>query len=178
MSAIPGATVRAAEVGDAAQLAAVHVRSWQAAYCGLLPQEYLDQLDPAERTGRWRQILRDMDRSRGGVIVVADDAEMLGFAAFGPTRDADEDPSRVGEVRAIYLLAQAWGKALGRQLMDTALKCLATAGYEEATLWVLTSNARARRFYARGGWTMDGAVQEDDSRGFIMVEVRYRRPLP
>jgi hypothetical protein len=42
---------------------------------------------------------------------------------------------------------------------------------------VLDSNARARRFYACGGWSQDGAVKQDDSRGFVLNEVRYRRAL-
>jgi hypothetical protein len=35
----------------------------------------------------------------------------------------------------------------------------------------------SRRFYAKGGWAEDGAVKQDDSLGFPMTEVRYRRPL-
>jgi hypothetical protein len=36
--------IRAARMEDVPQIAAVHVRSWQAAYRGLLPQAYLDGL--------------------------------------------------------------------------------------------------------------------------------------
>ena len=54
----------------------------------------------------------------------------------------------------------------------------ATAGFTQATLWVLESNARARQFYAKGGWVEDGAVTQDDSHGFPISEVRYRRQLP
>jgi hypothetical protein len=50
--------------------------------------------------------------------------------------------------------------------MSSALRHLVGAGYVQATLWVLDSNARARRFYAKGGWAEDGAVKHDDSRGF------------
>ena len=67
---------------------------------------------------------------------------------------------------------------LGRSLMTAALATLAVAGYTQATLWVLESNARARQFYTKGGWAQDGAVMQDDSRGFPISEVRYRRPLP
>ncbi|MBV9093965.1 MAG: hypothetical protein JO132_08830 [Streptosporangiaceae bacterium] len=62
--------------------------------------------------------------------------------------------------------------------MAAALERLAAAGFEQAILWVLDSNVRARRFYEAGGWSTDGAVKDDDSRGFRMTEVRYRRPLP
>lgn len=45
MSAPGGVTVRPAGPGDALGLALVHVRAWQAAYPGLMPQQYLDGLD-------------------------------------------------------------------------------------------------------------------------------------
>jgi len=102
---------------------------------------------------------------------------MAGFAAFGPTRDADEDPARTGEVHAIYLLPSAWGQGYGRRLLSCAAERLAAAGFTQATLWVLASNARARRFYAGAGWSPDGAAKDDDSRGFTLAEVRYRTVL-
>jgi hypothetical protein len=52
------------------------------------------------------------------------------------------------------------------------------AGFAEATLWVLDTNERARRFYAAGGWTLDEVTRQDDSHGFPIDEVRYRRSLP
>jgi hypothetical protein len=43
---------------------------------------------------------------------------------------------------------------------------------------VLDGNTRARRFYERAGWASDGTTMTDDSRGFTIREVRYRRSLP
>jgi GNAT superfamily N-acetyltransferase len=177
------AQVRQARPDDAAPIAAVHVRSWQAAYHGLLPQEYLDGLDPADRIARWRDTLLANGPERGAgeplrrVVVAVDGGTIRGFAAFGPTRDPGEDPQRTGEVYAIYLLPEAWGQGLGRVLMAATLSQLASA-YAQATLWVLDSNERARQFYARSGWTEDGSAKLDGSRGFEIPEVRYRRSLP
>jgi hypothetical protein len=63
--------------------------------------------------GRWRRMLQDMDWSRGGVLVIAAEAEIVGFTAFGPTRDEDDDPAQVGEIASIYLLPQVWVRAWG-----------------------------------------------------------------
>jgi len=41
--------LRPAQPADAAAVARVHVRSWQVAYRGLLPDEYLDGLQPEDR---------------------------------------------------------------------------------------------------------------------------------
>jgi GNAT superfamily N-acetyltransferase len=176
------AQVRQARPDDAAPIATVHVRSWQAAYRGLLPQEYLDGLDPADRVARWRDTLLAQGPEPGPgepllrALVAVDDGVIRGFASFGPTRDPDEDPQRTGEVYAIYLLPQSWGRGLGRMLMAATVSQLASA-YAQATLWVLDTNQRARQFYARSGWAEDGSAKLDDSRGFAIAEVRYRRSL-
>jgi GNAT superfamily N-acetyltransferase len=170
--------VRRARAEDAAQIAEVHVRSWQAAYHGLIPQDYLDGLDPAPSVeGRARQI-REVDWARGGVLVAEDGTGLVGFANVCPTRDQDESPERVGEVAAIYLAPGAWGKGYGRQLMTMALEHLAGVGYQLATLWVLDTNMRAQRFYAAAGFRADGADMLDDRGTFQLRELRYRRPLP
>lgn len=173
--------IRAARAADAAQIALVHVRSWQGAYRGLLPQAYLDELDPAQRVGLWERVLAEADAGpgagRAGVMVADAGGKLLGFASFSPSRDDDADRDRVGEITAIYLLPDAWVKGIGRRLMGAAIGCLVQAGFSEATLWVLDANARARRFYEAGGWFADGAETLDASRGFPITEVRYRRRL-
>ncbi|WP_430787700.1 hypothetical protein [Actinoplanes sp. G11-F43] len=100
--------IRPATPADAADLAVVHVRTWQAAYAGHVPRDYLDSLEPAQREPGWRRWLTEFR-------------------------------------------------------------------HPAAILWVLESNARARRFYEAAGWVPDGAVKVDSSRGFPMREVRCRR---
>src|ERR1700691_6246781 len=102
-----GTVIRAARVADAPQIAVVHVLSWQGAYRGLLPQAYLDALDPAQRVGRWERTLAEVDPATSGVFVAKDDRHLIGFVSCSPSRDDDADPKRVGEVGAIYLLPAA-----------------------------------------------------------------------
>lgn len=170
--------IRPARPGDEASIAAVHVTSWQDAYRGHMPQEFLDSLDVGQRTEAWRQRLPAAKQSRGDVVVVEAGDQIAGFAQFGPSRDADADPERTGELGAIYLRPGSIGQGLGRLLMAAAVSGLTGFGYADATLWVLDANARARRFYERAGWAADGTVMDDDSRGFMIRELRYRRPLP
>jgi GNAT superfamily N-acetyltransferase len=169
--------IRRAEVSDAAAIAGVHVRSWQVAYEGLVPQDFLDRMDPAERQPSWRRQLTEAYWPRKGILVAETDRRIIGFAGLGPTRDEDEDPGSVAEIEAIYLAPETWGTGIGRRLMAVALQILAQADYGEATLWVLDGNARARRFYEAVGWHADGSVNYDTSRGFPLTEVRYRHTL-
>ncbi len=169
--------IRRAEPADAEAIAAVHVRSWQAAYLGLMPQAYLDGLTPAMRLPVWERLLGESSPPRTEVLVAEADGSVAGFAALGPGRDDDVDPASVAEISAIYLMPEVWGAGVGGRLIAAVLDSLATAGYEQATLWVVDGNTRARRFYERGGWRPDGAVQRDESDGFPLTEVRYRRAL-
>jgi ribosomal protein S18 acetylase RimI-like enzyme len=101
---------------------------------------------------------------------------VVGFADVQPSRDDDADET-TGEVPMIYALPEAWGTGVGRELMTTAVGALRDAGFRSATLWVLDSNERARRFYDRAGFAPDGATKSDTMAGAPITEVRYRRPL-
>jgi ribosomal protein S18 acetylase RimI-like enzyme len=160
------ASVRDATPADAAAIAVCHVRTWQAAYAGVLPAAFLADLDPAPRERAWREWIEG-----GGDILVAERAgRLVGFASVGPARD---EPGS-GELYAIYVEPEAWSSGAGRALMDAAVARLAERGYDEALLWVLEENPRARRFYERAGWSSDGGRQELTLGGANVTEVRYR----
>ncbi len=81
----------------------VHVRTWQAVYRGVVPQEYVDALDPVQRRLGWEQWIGN-DRPRAGTFVLQHDTDgVIGFINVSPSRDPDTDPLKVGEVKAIYL---------------------------------------------------------------------------
>lgn len=141
-----------------------------------MPQDYLDNLDVERRREGWDRILAGTDWPRTGAFVAADDDGIIGFAHVCPSRDEDAGDT-VGEVTTVYVLASAWGAGAGRALMTAAVGALRDAGCTEATLWVLDTNARARRFYESEGWTVDGAERLEELRGFPTREVRYRRLL-
>ena len=150
--------IRRAEIGDALAVATVHVRSWQAAFAGQVPQDHLDGLRPEDRREQWEDILASADWPRRGVLVAEDDG-VLGFAALSPNRDGDADPAAVGEIAALYLSPGVWGRGIGGRLMTESLALFREAGFPLATLWVLDTNEPARRFYEACGWRADGTVK-------------------
>ncbi len=169
--------VRPARPTDAPAIARAHIRSWQAAYRGLLPDEMLDGLDShiERRTQRWEDILaHDLDH----VLVAEQLDEVVGFAHVSRCRDEDHGLlHHVGEIPAIYLMKEAWGLGLGRSLMAGAERLLVEARFDRACLWVLEGNARARRFYEAAGWSADGAEKSETMPGASLHEVRYVKPL-
>ena len=89
--------IRPARIEDVPQIANVHVHSWQGAYLGLLPQAYLDSLDPAQRVGMWTRALSETDWSHGGTLVAATDGNLLGFVSYGPLAMARPIQSESGK---------------------------------------------------------------------------------
>ena len=170
--------IRRALADDASGVAMVHVRSWQAAYRGLLPDHYLDQLDVERRRVGWLQTIADTDWPRSGTLVAVEaNANVVGFAHIGPARDEDVDPSMVGELAAIYASPDVWGSGVGRRLMAAAVNVLRDAGNAQAILWVLEGNDRAQRFYEIGGWQPDGAAKDVVIADVSLPELRYRLVL-
>lgn len=162
--------IRAALPGDAASIAEVHVASWRWAYRGQLPDDALVALDVAEREKRWREAISDAGRI---VLVATDDAgAIVGFAHAAPTDDADGAPG-TGQLFAIYLDEQAAGKGIGRALLARVTDEMRRAAFTRATLWVLETNHRARRFYDRAGWSWDGTRSTHQVQCSNLPIVRY-----
>jgi len=170
--------IREATPADAGAIAGVHVRCWQAAYQGLLPGDYLASLSVAQRTARWRRLLDSGSTTwvsdRSSAAGTPDAAAVVGFVSVGPARG---EPEGVGELYAIYLEPTHIGQGLGLALMAHAIEHLQASGFQQAILWVLESNTRAREFYEAAGWAADGATKQESIGGAEVLELRYRTQL-
>jgi ribosomal protein S18 acetylase RimI-like enzyme len=167
-------SLRSARPEDAAAVAAVHVRSWQVGYRGLLPDDYLAGLRPEDRMGRYTFGSTDPDAPWTTVAVEND--VICGFATTGGC--PDDDTSHAGQLFALYVDPDTWGVGVGRRLMAAARAQLHRRRFTEGVLWVLVGNDRAQRFYAIDGWVADGGRRTEEVWGVSVDEIRYRRHLP
>jgi GNAT superfamily N-acetyltransferase len=149
---------------DAQGVARVHVRTWQAAYAGLLPSDGLSRMSVDRAAEQWQA---------HPPLVAEEDGEVVGFASVGASRDEDAD----GELFAIYVEPGRWGTGVGRALIHAAEARPRERGYRDVILWVLEDNPRARRFYEAAEWHLDGARRPIDVLGVSVPEVRYRKQL-
>jgi ribosomal protein S18 acetylase RimI-like enzyme len=101
--------VREAQPQDAAEVASVNVRSWQVAYRGLFPDDYLDRLRAEDRMAHYT--FGDARPDGPTTLVAVVDATLCGFVATGSSRD--EDAAGAGQVYALYVDPQAWGGESG-----------------------------------------------------------------
>lgn len=169
--------VRHAEPRDAEAVARVHVTTWREAYRGIVDQRVLDGLSDEDFRERWTRNLADPAPDVRKNWVAEVDGAVVGFGSAGRCRYEDLDRVAVGEVYAMYVLPSAWGRGAGRGLMDEALAFLRSSGRTAASLWVLTANVRARRFYEAAGFRADGATAVHPKGDAELHETRYRRSL-
>ena len=87
--------------------------------------------------GRWRESTD---------TIFAEDG--AGFAAIAPPW-----------LNGLYVRPEAWGTGVAGRLHDRAVEALRAGGVEPARLWVLADNLRARRFYEKRGWYLDGETR-------------------
>jgi GNAT superfamily N-acetyltransferase len=165
--------LRPAQPEDALAVARVHVRSWQVAYRGLLPDDYLNRLRPEDRASSYA--FADPDPAKPHTIVAAENGIITGFAATMPSRDPAL-PSH-GELAAIYIDPDHWNRGIGAALITAARTHLIELGYGDAYLWVLSGNLRAERFYQHDGWLPSGEQRADTVWNIAVKEVRYLRSL-
>ncbi|MES2220124.1 MAG: GNAT family N-acetyltransferase [Acidobacteriota bacterium] len=168
--------IRRAQPEDALAVAGVHVRSWQAAYRSILPDDYLDQLRPEDRADKYDFANRDPFKPTT-LVAISDGANpaILGFATTMPVTDSDMPG--YGELCALYVDPRYWGEGLGVALLSAAHAQMFEQGFRRAILWVLTGNARAEKFYRNDGWHSDGISRNATVWNIEVDEIRYSREL-
>lgn len=168
--------IREAGIGDAAEIAAIHVASWRVTYADLLPPAYLGQLRVAHVSRRWQRRLQAREPAER--ILVATHADhVAGFVTFGPARDRGEDSGFAGEVTMLYVRPELEGLGVGSRLLVRAVDELRAADLYWAIIWAVDGNRSAIDFYQRHGFQLDGARRVDPIGGGQTPLVRLARSL-
>jgi GNAT superfamily N-acetyltransferase len=156
-------TVRPAGVEDAESFVRAYEESWDAALAGLAGRA-LRELSPyEERLEAFRKTFGAGLPPGAGAWVADADGEIVGVAVrTGP------------ELRSLYVVPGAWGTGAAQVLIAAAVAAIRADGHDEATLWVVDENPRARRFYEREGWEPTGETRASE---LGPAELRYRRRL-
>ena len=164
--------IRRAEAADAGTVVRIHVESWNVAYRGIMPDDVIARTDHAYRTRFWAERLADREWP---IFLLEEDGAGVAFCHMTPTRDADDDPTRIGHITSLHVLPHLRGKAYGRRLIEHVLDEFRRRGFTAVTLWVLEENWAARRFYEKQGFVLDGGKQTYPKTA--VPDVRYRLKL-
>ena len=167
-------STRKATLADIDGLVDVHIASWKVAYKGLMPDEVLENISPVKRRENWDRNLRD---SKSQTVIYEQDARVVGFASFGPSRDDDADNSLIAELMGLYVHPDAWRRGIGRTLWVQVEIALVTK-FKEVTVWLLRDNEPAKEFYQAMGFTYEeGRDKLLPWYDCALYEARYRKFL-
>ncbi len=93
----------------------------------------------------WFSALTDPD---GETYIAFEDDEAVGVVSVGH-----------GVLQTLYVMPEFWSRGIGSALHDLALVRLRQTNVQEARLWTLTENLRARAFYEKRGWRLTGRTR-------------------
>lgn len=122
----------------------VHWQMWREAYDDLLPAEFQETMT-LERCRLFSQKYPE------NTLIAIGDLKVVGFISYGNFRD---ETMQAGEIIALYVLKDYYGKGIAQKLMKAALTAL--NHFSEIFLWGLKDNKRAIAFYQKMGFTFDG----------------------
>ena len=125
----------------------VHWQTWREAYDDLLPADFQETMT-LEKCCFFSQKYPE------NTLIAMDGKKVVGFISYGNFRD---ETIQAGEIIALYVLKDYYGKGVSKQLMHAAF--VALDQFSEIYLWVLKDNKRAIAFYQKMGFTFDGQEQ-------------------
>jgi GNAT superfamily N-acetyltransferase len=80
-----------------------------------------------------------------------------------------------GVLQTLYVMPECWGRGVGNTLHDFALDRLRETNVEQARLWTLAENHRARSFYEKRGWILTGRTRVVPFPPYP-IDLEYVRP--
>ena len=149
--------IRPAQPHDASGITRVQIPSWHAAYKGIVPDTYLQNMLTTDwqqrRIEHWTRTITSGEIF--GAVAETEQGELIGFAMGGNSRDPglkDYD----GELYAIYLLPTLQRQGVGKALFQAFARDLVARGYLGMLIWALRDNVRGRAFYEKMGGQLVG----------------------
>jgi len=94
-----GPLIRRADAADVGAVARIHVESWNVAYRGIMPDDVIARTDLAYRTAFWTERIADREWP---VFLIEEDGETVAFCQMIPTRDPEDDRTRVGQIPSLH----------------------------------------------------------------------------
>ena len=159
--------VRPAIPDDAEGIAKVHVKGWQQAYVGQLPQDVLDRQSVPARLRMWQGLLQEPPTSRWTFVAIDPGAGIVGFAGGVRAKPMMFGPAY--KVPVLYVLQSHSRQGLGRKLMHALGGAMVQHGSGTVALWCLASNQSARNFYEAIGGRLVSVLTETDPNGRLAL---------
>jgi GNAT superfamily N-acetyltransferase len=163
--------IREANQSDVVGMAKVRVETWQAAYKGILPDDFLESLSYQQISERWKIVFWE-NRAPNVAVFIAENElkEIVGIAICGP--EQSQDPIYHGEIHVLYVLPQNQNQGIGRKLVATCVQHLIQKlKVDTMLIWVIAENPHRKFYETLGGKMVKEKIKEIG--GNMILEVGY-----
>lgn len=165
----------------------IHALGWRDTYKGYVPDEYMAKKITDDR---WVKVFRNNFET--GIchgLLLYRGPTPVACINYCAARKSNYNTGDVcsfdnagyeswGEIASFYTHPEERGKGYGGLLFEEALRRLKTLGYENAFVFVLRENERARKFYSSHGFAWDGTHTEIPfPPEVVCVDLRYVKAL-
>ena len=157
-----------ATIEMADEIGTIGFLSWNAAYKGIVPDDFLFAYTSEKRADSLRKAMPSRPEE---YYLFKADGVPIGFAIIGPPQDS-WPTNETGEIHSIYFTPDSWGQGYAKEAMRFCLSRLKELGYLQVVLWVLSANQRARHFYEKHGFRA-AKQQRDVFIGIQLTEICY-----
>lgn len=166
----------------------IHALGWRDTYAGAVPADYMAREITDDR---WVEVFRGNYETQNGIYGLllyrgGTPVSCLNYCRARVTNFNVEDSFTFdnaayadwGEVASFYTHPAEREKGYGGLLFDEACRRMKADGYQNAFVFVLRENEKARRFYASHGFSWDGTFTKIPfPPDTICVDLRYVRAL-
>jgi GNAT superfamily N-acetyltransferase len=159
--------IREATPADFANVAQMHYSVWRRSWTGILAAPVLDLLGPPKR---WVADVYPQSLNRRGwrMWIAESSGQTLGVTIFGPD---SEDPDHL-QIDALYIAEASQRHGIGGRLLNKALSSNPSG---DVILWCAEKNGKARRFYEKKNFQVDGrTLNWEPLPGVSVAHVGYR----
>lgn len=168
-----GIYIRYAQKDDAGTIALINSKSFQQAFQGIIPDDFLKEKFSYEKLKE--RLNNELNEGTATSCIMYKDDIPVGMLTFAKDDHKERDSSEI-DIWRIYLLPEYWGQNLGIELIHWSTAALNGKGYKKVALWVVEENVRARKFYEKVGFIHEGEIRIINP-GREITEYRYIKNL-
>jgi GNAT superfamily N-acetyltransferase len=173
-------SVREARPEDVAEIARIHVGTWQWGYRSILPAPVLESLDPQQAAAAWGEAVGRPPSPRHRVLVALEGQAVVGFLAVAPAEDLEADdpePATTAAVGPIVVEPRWTRRGHASRLMAAAVQFARDDGMTRAISWAPEADTATREFLIGAGWEPDGLARGLDTGAGELREARFHVAL-
>lgn len=133
------------EISNSLEIAKLIKDGWNAAYKGIISDDYLNNMDVEKISESWKKNIE----ANKNIYIYKENDEILGVIRFGKSEYSYI--KSIGEIFVLYVKPELKRKGIGTQLFDFAKNKLIKDGYEKMIIWCLKGNKQGINFYKKHG---------------------------